>query len=178
MSLNQIFSRLENCLINGDGHLSTEYHKVKSFFATFLSNGEYRKEHQNLINKTYAIHLASLADFYLNHEKVMEELRGVFNIEYTGLSKDIHDSLFDIQSALMYSNKKTYPHLIPDPYGVYGRAMNNEVASPSILKVEYLHDPIEDTDPEIVFLRLAIDRKRGRCTTHITIERTDEKNVH
>ena len=151
---------------------------MKSFFEAFLSNAEYKKEHEDLINKSYAIPLASLSNFYLNHEKVMEELRGIFDIEFTGLPKDIHDSLFDIQSALMYSPKKTYPHTIPDPYGIYGYAINNEVSGPSVLNIEYLHDPIRDTDPEIIFMRLVIGKKIGRNTTCITIERTDEKNVH
>lgn len=168
MSFNQIFSKLEYCLINGEGYLSTEYHRVKSFLAAFLSNSEYKKEHENLINKSYGIPLASLANFYLNHEAVIEELRVIFDTEYTGLPKDIHDSLFDIQSALMYSPKKTYPHTIPNPYGIYESAMSNELASPSVLNIEYLHDPIIETDPEILFMRLLIGRKAGRSHTHIT----------
>jgi putative methyltransferase len=178
MPLSQIISKLENCLINGDGYLSTEYHRVKSFFAAFLSNAEYKQEHQDLINKSYAIPLASLSNFYLNHETIIEELRNIFDIEYTGLPKDIHDSLFDIQSALMYSPKKTYPYSIPDPYGIYESAMNNEVTGPSLLNIEYLHEPIIDTDPEILFMRLIIGKKLGRSNTQITIERTNEKDVY
>jgi hypothetical protein len=56
--------------------------------------------------------------------------------------------------------------------------MNNEVTGSSLLNIEYLHEPIIDTDPEILFMRLIIGKKLGRSNTQITIERTNEKDVY
>jgi radical SAM superfamily enzyme YgiQ (UPF0313 family) len=170
LTLDQLLYQLEDALINGDGYMSSEYHRVRTFFAAFMSNAEYKEEHKDLINKATNIPLGSLASFYLNHDKVIEELREIFNTEYTGLSNEAHDSLFEIQSAFMYSDKKTYPHTIADPHGIYGAAITDNLPSPSVLKVDYLFDPITDTDSETIFMRLLYNRKRGRSNTNITIE--------
>lgn len=178
LTLDQMLYHLEYALINGDGYMSSEYHRVRTFFAAFMSNGEYKEEHKDLINKATNIPLGSLARFYLHHDLVIEELRNVFDVEYTGLDKEVHDSLFEIQSAFMYSDKKTYPYTINDSHGIYEGAMTNNVPNPSTLTVDYLFDPITDTDTETIFMRLLYNRKRGRSNTHIMIERTDEKDVH
>jgi hypothetical protein len=135
-----------------------------------MSNAEYKEEHRDLINKATNIPLGSLASFYLNHDTVIEELREIFNTEYTGLNNEVYDSLFEIQSAFMYSDKKTYPHNIADPHGIYGAAITDDLPCPSVLKVDYLFDPITDTDAETIFMRLLYNRKRGRSNTNITIE--------
>lgn len=178
LSLKQIFYQLEDTLINDIGYLSTEYHRVRSFTTAFLSNSEYSEEHSDLLNKTHAIPLASLSSFYLNHKKVIEELRNIFDVDFTGLDEDVHRSLFEIQDAFMYTNKKPYPYAVADPYGIYGAVMNKEISIPTTLNIEYHHDPILDTDPETVFMRLLIGRKLGRSNTHITVEKIDEKNVY
>ena len=178
LTLNQVLYQLENCLINGEGYLSTEYHRVRSFFSAFLTNGVYPKEQDDAIHTTARIPFASLSNFYLNHEKVIEELRSVLNIEFTGLSKEVHDSLFEIQSSFMYSHEKTYPHTLDDPYGIYGRAMHNDVFGPTKLIVDYPHEPITDLNSEMIFMRLLYDRRSGRNTTRITMENINEKNVH
>jgi hypothetical protein len=105
-------------------------------------------------------------------------LQNIFDVEYTGLDKEIHNSLFEIQTAFMYSDKKSYPYVIDDTYGIYEGAITDNVPQPSVLKVDYIFDTITDTDAETIFMRLLYNRKRGRSNTHITIERTDEKDVH
>ena len=170
LTLDQLLYRLEDALINGDGYMSSEYHRVRTFFVAFMSNAEYKEEHKDLINKATNIPLGSLASFYLNHDTVIEELREIFNTEYTGLNNEVYDSLFEIQSAFMYSDKKTYPHNIADPHGIYAAAITDELPCPSVLKVDYLFDPITDTDAETIFMRLLYNRKRGRSNTNITIE--------
>lgn len=178
LTLEQLVYRLEDALINGNGYMSSEYRKVKTFFATYMSNGEYEEEHADLINKVTYVPIGSLAEFYMNHDTVIEELQNIFDVEYTGLDKEVHNSLFEIQSAFMYSAKKSYPYVIDDTYGIYEGAITDNVPQPSVLKVDYLFDPIIETDAETIFMRLLHNRKRGRSTTHITIERTDEKDVH
>ena len=178
LTLNQILYQLENCLINEEGFLSTEYHRVRSFFEAFLTNAEYKKEQDDSVHKASRIPFASLSNFYLNHEKVIEELRSILNTEVTGLSKEVHASLFEIQSSFMYSHEKTYPHIVDDPYGIYGRAMHNDVFGPTKLTVDYPHEPITDLNSEMIFMRLLYDRRSGRNITRITMEKINEKNVH
>jgi putative methyltransferase len=178
LTLEQLVYRLEYALINGNGYMSSEYHKIKTFFATYMSNGEYKEEHADLINKATNIPIGSLAGFYMNHDTVIEELQSIFDVEYTGLDKEVHSSLFEIQSAFMYSDKKSYPYVIDDTYGIYEGATTDNVLQPSVLKVDYLFDPITETDAETIFMRLLYNRKRGRSNAHITVEKTYEKDVH
>ena len=178
LTLDQLLYRLEDALINGPGYMASEYNRVRGFFAAFMSNGEYKEEHTDLITKSMHIPMSSLARFYMNHDLVIEELQNIFDVEYTGLDKEVHDSLFEIQSAFMYSDKKTYPYTIADPYGIYEGSTSATLSQPVVLKIYYLFEPIIDTDTEIIFMRLMENRRRGRSNTHITIERTYEKNVH